>query len=291
MTPPLTIVIPSHSRADLLQLCLASACTHAPANTEILVVDDASRDGIISQTAARFPGVRTIRLPKRSGFCIAANTGIAAATGDVVELLNDDTEVTANWADAALRWFADSAVGAVAPLVLQHDPDQPAAPRIDSAGDEYDPGGFARKRWNGRKLGEFPDLSAGPVWGVSATAGFYRRSVLLATGGFPTDFGAYFEDVDLSCRIRKLGHTIWFEPTSIVRHRVSASYGKRPSRRILELQSRNEERVFWRNLDRNTRFRHLPRHAAVLAGKACRRLQEGTLVPWTLGRIRAWAGM
>ncbi len=112
MPPSLSVVIPSHSRVDLLALCLRSVVRFAPPGAEIVVVDDGSFGEIVSRTAAGFAGVRVIRLAMRSGFCVAANVGIAAATGPVVELLNDDTEVTANWADAALRWFADPRIAA-----------------------------------------------------------------------------------------------------------------------------------------------------------------------------------
>jgi GT2 family glycosyltransferase len=107
-------------------------------------------------------------------------------------------------------------------------------------------------------------------------------------GGFPVDFGAYFEDVDLACRLRQAGYAIWHDPESIVWHQVSASYRRRPSRRILEQQSCNEERVFWRNRGPGCRSKLLVRHAAVLAGKALRRIEEGTLASWLTGRIRAW---
>ncbi len=288
----LSIVIPSHLRADLLRRCLATVAAHRPADSEVIVVDDASPDGCVSSAAADFPFVRVVRLQKQSGFCVAANTGIRAATGDVIELLNDDTEVMPGWADEALTHFADPHVVAVAPLVLQLDPTRPPhlPPLIDSAGDEYDPGGFARKRWCGADaLAVGSRLTAGPVWGVSATAGFYRRSALLAAGMFPEHFGAYFEDVDLSHRLRKLGG-IWFEPASVVWHRVSASYGRRPSDRVLQQQSCNEERVFWRNVRGRELVRHFPRHMAVLASKAIRRLGEGRFVPWAVGRLRAWCG-
>jgi GT2 family glycosyltransferase len=96
--------------------------------------------------------------------------------------------------------------------------------------------------------------------------------------------------VDLSFRLRRLGHDFWYDPASIVWQRVSASYGKRPSRRVLEHQSCNEERVFWRNIRGSDRVYYLPRHVAVLAGKALRRLREGTFRPWAPGRLRAWCG-
>ena len=307
----LSVVIPSHSRPDLLRLCLASVARFAPPNTEVIVVDDGSRGACVSRAAEEFAGVKVLRRPKAGGFCAAANAGIAAATAPVVELLNDDAEVTEGWADAALAWFADSRVAAVAPLVLQNDPARRARglpPLIDTAGDEYDYGGFAVKRGHGcvlasggrkpphgferergeeKKQGAYAPRSPQYVWGASACAAFYRREALLAAGGFPEHFGAYFEDVDLSFRLRRLGFEIVYDPAAVVWHRVSGSYGRVPSRRTLERQSCNEERVFWRNVRGRRLVKCLPRHAAVLAGKALRRWQEGTLLPWLLGRLRA----
>jgi len=76
-----------------------------------------------------------------------------------------------------------------------------------------------------------------------------------------------------------------YEPQSVVWHRVGSSYRKR--RALLERQSQNEERVYWRNVPGV--WRTLPRHVAVLAAKAVRRVREGTLVPWAVGRLRAFA--
>jgi GT2 family glycosyltransferase len=123
------------------------------------------------------------------------------------------------------------------------------------------------------------------VFGASASSAFYRRSALERVGGFPESFHAYFEDVDLAFRLQRAGYRAVFEPASRVWHKGSASYG-RPRRRLLEQQSRNEERVFWRNIPGRDLLRALPRHLAVLAGKAVRRWREGTLVPFLCGRLR-----
>src|SRR5262245_25807124 len=320
---PLSIVVPSHKRADLLRLCLASVARFAPSGTEVIVVDDGSPGAIVSRAAGEFDGVKVIRRAKAGGFCAAANAGIAAATAPIVEMLNDDAEVTEGWATAALAWFEDARVAAVAPLVLQNDPARRARglpPLIDTAGDEYDCGGFARKRGHGglmvddfgsktegrssapveirtglSKIDHRSSITnlrtAGPVFGASACAAFYRRDALSKAGGFPEHFRAYFEDVDLSFRLRRLGYEIVYDPAAVVWHRVSGSYGRNPPRRVLEQQSCNEERVFWRNVRGRDRLRWLPRHATVLVAKALRRFQEGTLLPWLLGRARAaWGG-
>ena len=284
--PRLAIVIPSCRRPDLLARCLTSVCAYAPIGTEIIVVDDGSHESIVTRTAQRFPVQHLLRNAKPLGFARAANVGIARATADIVEMLNDDAEVTPGWAKAALRPFENPNVVAVAPLVMIHPNGHACGyPLIDSAGDEYDTGGFARKRGHGQRLTE-RFLQAGPAWGVSATAGFYRRSALIQAGCFPDDFGAYFEDVDLSFRLRKNGGEIRYEPTSVVWHNVSASYGRRPNRRTLEMQSCNEERVFWRNTLGYDRLRFLPRHIAVLMGKFLRRLSEGNCLPWLTGRFK-----
>jgi GT2 family glycosyltransferase len=282
--PPLSVVIPGHSRPDLLKLCLASVLRHAPVGTEVIVVDDASPGGAVSAAAAAFPGVRTLRLPSRRGFCVAANTGVRAATSDVVELLNDDTEVAAGWAEAALRVFADARVGAVAPLVLAGAPAGNSLPVVDSAGDRYFLGGVAGKRGHGRPLGA-EHLQAGRVFGASASSAFYRREAFVAVGGFPESFGAYFEDVDLAFRLNRAGWRVEYEPRSRVLHRGSSSYGVQ-RRDLLAMQSRNEERVFWRNLPRGTLLKSLPLHLAVLAAKAWRRWREGSLLPFLRGRFQ-----
>jgi GT2 family glycosyltransferase len=280
--PRLSVIIPSHNRADLLRLCLASVLRHAPGGAEVVVVDDGSPDGAVSEAAHAFPGVRVLRLEKQSDFCVAANAGLRAATHPIVELLNDDTEVEAGWADAALKWFADPAVAAVAPLVLRRS-DGDGPPRIDSAGDRYYLGGVAGKRGSGRFVAaEY--LHARPVFGASASSAFYRRDAVLAVGGFPESFSAYFEDVDLSFRLHWAGYRVVYEPAARVWHCVSASYG-RPNRRLLEQQARNEERVFWRNLPRDVLLRALPSHVAVLAAKAWRRWREGQLLPFLRGKL------
>jgi GT2 family glycosyltransferase len=281
--PDLSIVIPSHRRADLLRACLRSVTRHSPANAEVIVIDDHSPNGVVSKAAAEFTGVRVLRLGDRRGFCAAVNAGIRAARHPIVELLNDDTEVEAGWAAAALGHFHDPAVAAVAPLVLFWPGGPPGVARIDSAGDHYYPGGVYAKRGHGQLLTE-PYLTSGRVFGASASSAFYRRDWLLHVGSFPESFGAYFEDVDVSFRLRRAGGVIAFEPAARVLHHGSASHG-RPSGALLEQQSRNEERVFWRNVPAANLPLALPLHLAVLAAKAWRRWREGTLAPFLRGRL------
>jgi GT2 family glycosyltransferase len=253
---------------------------------QVVVVDDASPGGAVERTALRFSGVEVCRLPLRRGFCVAANTGVVRAAGEVVQVLNDDTEVTAGWAEAALARFASPAVSAVTPLVLLGRPgDGPQ--RVDSTGDVYLSAGVARKRGHGELL-QRRHLVGGPVFGASGSGSFYRRAGFLAAGGFPEEFVAYFDDIDLSFRLRRAGGIVWYEPASRIHHCVSSSYGP-PAGDLLALQSRNEELVWWRNTPFSALMASLPLHLAALVGKALRRWREGQLRPFVRGRLQALA--
>lgn len=289
MLPAFSVVIPSRRRPDLLRACLTGVTRFAPAATEIVVVDDASRREAVSAVAGDFEGVRCLRLAEQRGFCAAANAGIRTAQGTIVEILNDDTEVSIGWAEPALALFDDPRVGAVAPLVLCHPGKHStaSAPVIDSAGDRYYVGGVAGKRGHGQRA-DHAQLRRRRVFGASASSAFYRRDAVLRVGSFPESFQAYFEDVDLAFRLHWAGYEIWFEPASQVLHHVSASYG-RPHGQLLEQQSRNEERVFWRNLPARVLFLAFPYHLAVLLAKARRRWSEGNLAPFVRGRLRAFS--
>jgi GT2 family glycosyltransferase len=257
-------------------------------------VDDGSAQGRASSVAAGFAGVRVVRRRRRRGFCAAVNAGIRASHGTIVELLNDDTEVTAGWAEPALACFGDPKVAAVAPLVFckvptagsvtQNGEHRPAPLlTVDSAGDRYYIGGVAGKRGHRQPL-RSAYLQPRRIFGASASSGFFRRDAFLRVGGLPESFGAYFEDVDLAFRLHWAGYDVVFEPASRVYHHVSASYG-RPCRRLLQQQSRNEEKVFWRNLPTADLIRALPQHFAVLAAKAWRRWRRGELLPFLRGRL------
>src|SRR5687768_15132810 len=104
--PRLSVVIPTHDTRELTLACLESLARAVRPDTEILVVDDGSRDGTADGVAARFPSVRLLRNESPQGFTRAANRGLEQARGEVLLLLNSDTEVEAAGLEALLFRFA-----------------------------------------------------------------------------------------------------------------------------------------------------------------------------------------
>ncbi len=281
----LAVVIPSHSQVECLKICLESLLHWGGSACQIIVVDDGSEDCAVSRSASSFAGVRVIRNDQPGGFARAANLGMRSSDRPVIQLLNDDARVTGDWAQKALGAFTDPRVGAVAPLVLKEGG---LSGELDSAGDRFTLAGVVGKRGHGKPHKSAATKGGRWVLGASASSAFYRRVALEEVGFLDESFGAYFEDVDLSLRLNKKGWRVWHEPSSLVYHRVSSSYGRRPRPDLLRMQSRNEERLFWRHVPSPWIFAGAPLHMAALCAKAVKNWRKGTLVPFLHGKGDAW---
>jgi GT2 family glycosyltransferase len=279
-------VIPTYNGRPLLETCLASIARHRPGANgpaiEVIVADDASQDDTATWLATAYPEVRHVRLAQNGGFCAAANAGIAAASGEFLQLLNNDTEVSAGWIEAGLAPFADPIVGSVAPLVLVRSD----RTRVDSAGDSYALVGWPSKRGHGEPARRWLDRVPDRVFGASGSSAFYRASALRRVGGFDPSFHSYYEDVDLAFRLRWAGYDCAFTPHCRILHEVSATYDHaRPA--LQRRMARNAEVLFWSNLPARWLITALVPHLAFTLAQGLWRLVRGRLRPFLLGKCDA----
>ncbi len=86
--PLVTIIVPAYNEAEVIATVVASVLAVSAGDWEIIVVDDGSDDGTADRAAA--DGVRVIRHPYNKGNGAAVKTGLRAATGDVVCLIDAD---------------------------------------------------------------------------------------------------------------------------------------------------------------------------------------------------------
>jgi len=237
----LTILVPT--RGGLwLSRCLHSVRQHAPPHTQVIVVCDGLPAETCRRWQVRYPEMHFLSKAPPGGFCRAVNFGLQYVQTQVVQLLNDDTQVAPGFAEPALRHFLDQRIGCVAPLVLQlQHPDT-----VDSMGIAYHICGWARSRGHNHKLQEV-SLVPGPILGASGSSGFYRAEALRKVGGLQEMLDAYYDDVELALRLQRCGYLARFEPQSRIFHAGSLSYN-RSSERVIRLIARNEEVVFWMHL-------------------------------------------
>ena len=117
--PLASVLVVTTNLLACLRLCVASilANTDYP-NYELIVVDNASADGTpeyLDALARQHPHVRTLRNEQRRSFAENNNQALAAANGELLVLLNDDTMVPHGWLTRFARYLEDPRLGLVGP--------------------------------------------------------------------------------------------------------------------------------------------------------------------------------
>jgi len=225
----LSVALCTRDRPEMLRRALASLAVQSEPPAEILVIDNAPRDGrtreAVEAGSLAMPAVRYLAEPV-PGLDFARNRALAAATQEVVAFLDDDAVAHPDWAAAMLAPFAESArVGAVTGRVDALAVETPAQRLFE------DNGGYARGGQRvrlpldaGRPLhGRRAPLIA---WAVSVGSGCslaVRRPLLLSLGGFDEalDLGPALPgggDHDALWRILQAGHEVVYEPAARARH-------------------------------------------------------------------------
>ncbi len=243
----LAAVVPTVGASPHLERCLAALRLEG---LETVVVHQGAGE---PPAEARFAD-RLLRLPENLGFAAATNLGIAATAGEYLATVNDDAVVEPGWA-AALAAALDAdprAAAAQGSNLLLADP-----ARLDGRGLAWN------RWWQAVQVGHGePAASPGTVeevFGVSATAALYRRSALEAValhgvgraagrgsqhgatvepaplGVFDERLGAYYEDADLACRLRRAGWTALWVPAARALHAGSATGARRRRWRLARI--------------------------------------------------------
>lgn len=230
-----SIVIVSFNTRDLLRECLTSLreeCARLPkgATAEVLVVDNASRDGSAEMVAAEFYGpgapVRLIASNVNLGFGVANNRVIETARGRYLILLNSDAFFhTGALAYAIAHMDADATAGVGgARLVCRDGAWQPAARLFPSIlRDGFVLTGLAARFPHSRffaaaeRTWADPALPAEVDW-VTGAFMILRREALAKAGLFDPAFFLYSEEVDLCRRIKAAGFRVLYWPDIVVTH-------------------------------------------------------------------------
>ncbi len=212
--PTASVIIPAWNGAADLPACLDALLAQTGVDYEIIVVDNGSSDGSGDLVAECYPQVRLLRQETNLGFSGGCNAGMRQAQGDVVVLLNQDTEVQPRWLAALVDTLAaDPAIGIAGSKAIYPDG------TIQHAGGQIDAQG------NGSHLGyRQPDDGSfdqrADVEYVTGASLALRRDVYTAIGGFDERFGAaYCEDVDLCLRARAAGWRVVYVPESTLIHK------------------------------------------------------------------------
>ncbi|HEX2191671.1 MAG TPA: glycosyltransferase family 2 protein [Acidimicrobiales bacterium] len=236
-TDDVAAVVVNYNVRDHLLACVRSLRDEGV--SDVVVVDNDSRDGSGAALAAADPDARFIAAGANLGFGTAANRGVVATDASRVLILNPDTVVEPGCVKALLAALeSDDGLAAVGPRV--DNPDGTRYPSVRrfpdlgvAAGHAFlglvRPGNRFTRRY--RMLDHEPDRAGDVDW-VSGTCMLVRRSAFEAVGGFDEAYFMYVEDVDLCWRLQQVGWRVGYEPKARVVHTVGASSERAPYRMI-----------------------------------------------------------
>jgi GT2 family glycosyltransferase len=243
-----SVVIPNWNGRDLLEKYLPSvvaALTGHPEN-EIIVVDNASKDGSAEFLERHFPQVRVIRCEKNLGFGGGSNRGFREARNDVVVLLNSDMRVDPSFLGPLLAPFDDPQVFAVACQIFFSDP----AKRREETGLTRGWWGQGRIRVAHRLEQDLGD--AFPCFYAGGGSSAYDRRKFLELGGFDEVLKPfYYEDTDLGLMAWKRGWKVFYQPRSVVFHEHRGTIGRKFSARYIQsILKKNAVLFVWKDIHR-----------------------------------------
>jgi GT2 family glycosyltransferase len=220
--PRASVVVLTHDNLAFSRMCLASLLENTDyPNYELIVVDNASTDGTVEELqrlAGSIPNVKVIQNDHNAGFGPGNNQGLAAATGEILVLLNNDTVVPRGWLTRLARHLDDAAIGLIGPATNRSCNEA----QIDIPYQTY--GEFQAVA---RSQGERHDRERFPIRMPMMFCVAFRRDTYERLGPLDERYEVgMFEDEDYALRAKAAGLQVAWTPEVYVHHAYHASIGK-----------------------------------------------------------------
>lgn len=218
-TPRVCVAIISYNSAATLARCLASLDAQTYTDFSIILIDNASDQ----KPKDLLPGLTTpisyMEMDENLGFAPAMNVALKATNSEFLVALNPDAFPKPDWLSELVA-SADQYQDFAAFGSLQLSAADPTI--IDGFGDNLLAWGQA---WRGQTPPPAEETSGlYECFGVCAAAALYRARALRQVGGFDDRFFCFYEDVDISFRLRLAGHKCGVVRAAVVDHVGGASF-------------------------------------------------------------------
>lgn len=223
----LSVIIVNYNSGALTQACLESLMQHGlPPASEIIVIDNASRDDSVAWLRSDWPKIKLIANPRNVGLAAAVNQGIAEAAGEYLLMLNPDI-IAFPKAVSALINFMDThpRVGVAGGKLLS-----PNGKLQHSAFRFYRPATILyRRTWLGSTsrgqaeisrflMRDFDHATVRPVEWLMGSCYILRAAAVREVGGMDERFFLYFEDVDWCRRFWEKNWQVVYVPAALFSH-------------------------------------------------------------------------
>lgn len=229
----LSIIIVNWNAGPLLRKCLdavPAAC--AGLAYEVFVVDNASTDTSIAHAQQSGQPFSLIALPQNVGFARANNLALKSARGDVLLLLNPDTEPLPGSLATLVDFYAThqgagvvggkllNADGSVQPSVRQFPTTLVLCLLLTRLARLF-PNLSVLKKYFMKGYSYEQETSVDQVMGACFAI---SRRAFQVLGPLDEGFWIWFEEVDYCLRARRAGYAVWFTPRAAVVHHGAAAF-------------------------------------------------------------------
>jgi GT2 family glycosyltransferase len=267
--PKVSVIIPVHNKVELTHRCVASLIlSHTKCTYEVIIADDASTEDCALKDI--FTNAVITHNKQNLGFLRTCNKAATTAKGEFLVFLNNDTEVMPSWLDELLSVFERfERVGiAGAKLLFPNGNLQDAGGLVWGNGTPWNTGRNANAldpEWNYVRQTDY----------LTGAAMMISRQVWSEVGGFSEEFApCYYEDTDISFKVRAAGYRTFYVPHAAVIHIEGQSNGIDESAGFKRYQKINAPKFgakwsdafaangslgidLWKQKDRGIRFRAL----------------------------------
>ena len=221
--PRVSVVVLTYNNLELTKACLDSLVNESNyTNLEIIVVDNNSSDdtpAFLAEWAEVDPDRTIILNQDNKGFAAGNNQGLAAASGDYLVVLNNDTIVTAGWIKGLMRHLIDNDdIGIIGPVTNNIGNEARITTRYNHLAAMH-----AEARSITRKhMGQWFEINTLAFFCVMIPRSYYEK-----IGDLCEEYGlGFFEDDDYCRRIQQWGLRVACAEDVFVHHHLSASFNK-----------------------------------------------------------------
>ena len=194
--------------------------------TEIIVVDNGSRENPVPSWKIKYPDIQFIRSNTNLGFAGGNNLGIKVAIGEFLFLVNNDTEFTEGLIEQLMSTMSLNAqIGILSPKI-----------RYFQKPEVLQYVGFTEMNYFTARnscIGQFEkdtnqyDYLSGKTGFAHGAAMFIRRTALEKAGLMAENFFLYYEEIDWCEKFKKAGFEIWVDLKALIYHKESISVGEK----------------------------------------------------------------
>ena len=231
----ISLIVTNWNGLSLVKKYFETAIKNSPEVSEIVFVDNGSEDGsvaYVSDLQKKYPYIKILKNKTNEGFGKASNQAVAATTGELVVLLNNDMSPHPDYLKPAVKHFNDRQLYGVGFSELNRE-------------------NFANIFWKDGYIQYNEGISQKvhiTGW-VAGGGAIVRREYFQKLGGFDSIYAPFYsEDLDIGYRAWKSGYKLLWEPQSIIEHKHESSTSRFPKNFSDYVKERNRLLAVWRNI-------------------------------------------